>query len=138
MNPDSIAADHIPVLPKEVLTFLGCCQGVIVDCTLGLGGHSQILLDNSERVTIIGLDVDENNLAAAGTRLARYGERIRLEQVSFAEIVAVLERLGVKKVSGILADLGVSSNQITDPARGLSFEVDGPLDMRLERRPKAE
>ena len=121
---------------EEVRGYFGGLHGIVVDCTLGRGGHSQMLLSTSPSVTIIGLDLDKDNLEAAGQRLAQFGVRKRLEQANFAEISTVLGRLGVQKVDGILADLGVSSNQIANPDRGLSFEVDGPLDMRLDRRMK--
>ena len=136
MQQPPTTLEHVPVLPAEIRQYLGQIEGVVVDCTAGLGGHSQILLANNMGLSIIGLDLDDKNLSAARLRLGPLTERARFEQANFADIDAVLERLKVNKVGGILADLGVSSNQLADPERGLSFEVDGPLDMRLDRRQK--
>lgn len=125
---------HVPVLISEVREFLGGCTGTVVDCTLGLGGHARMLLDANPEIIIIGLDADGGNLALAREHLAAHGDRVRYEHANFAEVETVLARLEIEKVGGILADLGVSSNQIADPAKGLSFESDGPLDMRLDQR----
>ncbi len=129
------AESHVPVLAEEVVEFLGrSAGGVVVDCTLGLGGHAQLLLEGSPDLRVVGLDVDEENLAVASRRLAVYGDRVRLVQANFSRLSEVLAEMGEAKVGAILADLGTSSNQLADPARGLSFEVEGPLDMRLDRR----
>lgn len=133
MSPDF---EHAPVLPGEVVEHLGGRAGVIIDCTIGLGGHAMALLESHPDVRILGLDVDEANLAMAGERLAPFAERVRLVRENFAEIEKVAVKLGLTGASGVLADLGISSNQIADPARGLSFDVDGPLDMRLDSRLK--
>lgn len=128
------SAEHIPVLSSEVIGFLRDVPGdVVADCTVGLGGHSRLLLEANPRLRLVGLDLDEANLEAAGRHLASFADRIQLVRANFEELGGVLERIGMKPVGGILADLGVSSNQIADPARGLSFETDGPLDMRLDR-----
>ena len=127
---------HVSVLPEEVVHFLGSLEGTLLDCTVGRGGHSEKLLSSSDKLAIIGLDLDETNLAACRERLTPFGDRVRLEQANFADLPGVLAHFGVPKVVGILADLGVSSNQIADPARGLSFDLDGPLDMRLDQRQK--
>lgn len=125
---------HQPVMPEEVCTFLleGNPQ-LVVDCTLGLGGHSRLILEKNTAVRLLGLDLDEDNLRIAGQRLAGYGDRVVLRQANFADLSAVLREVGWGPVGAILADLGVSSNQIEDAARGLSFDRDGPLDMRLDR-----
>ncbi len=126
---------HVPVLADEVVThFGGLNDQVIVDCTVGLGGHAALLLEHNPAMRVIGLDVDEDNLATAGERLAGYGERVRLVRANFADLDEALVGVGVSQVGGVLADLGVSSSQLADSERGLSFEVDGPLDMRLDRR----
>jgi len=108
----------------------------LVDCTIGLGGHAQLLLERHEQMRLIGLDADSRNLEIAAKRLAKYSGRIRLVHADFAELERVLAEAGLASVEGVLADLGVSSNQIADPARGLSFDADGPLDMRFDLRRK--
>ncbi|MCB9863645.1 MAG: 16S rRNA (cytosine(1402)-N(4))-methyltransferase RsmH [Phycisphaerales bacterium] len=108
----------------------------LVDCTLGRAGHAERLLELAPALKLIGLDVDEDNLAFARERLARFDDRITLRHADFAQLGAELAAIGLEKVDGILADLGISSNQISDPLRGLSFDNDGPLDMRLDRRQK--
>lgn len=125
--------EHIPVLLDEVLaSIVPVSQSLIVDCTTGLGGHSRALLAATpESVRLIGLDADEGNLSRAAENLREYGDRVRLVRGNFTEIASVVGR-GV--ADAVLADLGVSSNQISDARRGLSFEVDGPLDMRLDQR----
>ncbi len=135
----SIAPEHVPVLADQVVrVFEELPTGWIVDCTLGLGGHSGLILRANPKIRVLGLDVDESNLATAGGRLAEFGDRFRSVQANFGDLTAVLadEQHTIAPVVGILADLGVSSNQISDPLRGLSFDVDGPLDMRLDRRQK--
>lgn len=123
---------HIPVLPTEVLHWLNPQPGqVIVDCTVGGGGHTQLL---AERVTpegrVIGLDQDPAMLELARPRLA--GLPVTLVHAAFDDLPDVLRDLAVPAVDGVLADLGVSSDQLDNPARGLTFQTDGPLDMRLD------
>jgi 16S rRNA (cytosine1402-N4)-methyltransferase len=129
------AAGHVPVLPAEILEFLGDAQRrCIVDCTLGLAGHAALLLDHNPNLRLIGLDRDDANLAIAREKLKAHENRVSLIQANFADMTDALAQVGVQEVDGIVADLGVSSNQIADPTRGLSFNQDGPLDMRLDRR----
>ena len=128
---------HIPVLAHHVVAaFCETPLEILVDCTVGLGGHAELLLERHPGLTVIGIDLDDANLAAASDRLADHGDRFRPVRASFADLQEVLSGLGVGKVDGLLADLGVSSNQLADSARGLSFDLDGPLDMRLDRRHK--
>ena len=128
------AAGHMPVLAAEVTAaLLETDPTVVVDCTLGRGGHAEQLLRASPRLRLIGLDVDKGNLAFAQARLAEFGDRFTARQANFTALSAVLEEIGVV-ADGILADLGISSNQLADAGRGLSFEADGPLDMRLDPR----
>jgi 16S rRNA (cytosine1402-N4)-methyltransferase len=101
----------------------------IVDGTLGGGGHAALLLARGARV--IGLDRDPAALAAATARLASFGERFVPVQANFRAIDAVVARLGIERIDGALVDLGVSSPQFDDPARGFSFRGAGPLDMRM-------
>ena len=108
---------------------------VLLDCTVGLGGHAEALLEAADaEATLLGVDVDEINLQLARRRLERFGERVRLFQANFSEADEVLAQAGEGAADVILADLGVASSQLDDPQRGLSFRVDGPLDMRLDSR----
>lgn len=128
---------HLPVLKDAVLELTAPAGArVIVDCTTGLGGHSSLLLAAAPNARLIGLDVDKANLATAAERLKEFTSRFELVQANFAELPAVLAARDGLKADVVLADLGVSSNQIADPARGLSFTVDAPLDMRLDDRLK--
>jgi 16S rRNA (cytosine1402-N4)-methyltransferase len=106
--------------------------GVFVDCTLGLGGHSEALLEHGA-TRVVGLDRDVDALAIARTRLERFGDRLVTVESPFGELGTALDRAGVSKVNGILADLGVSSMQLERGERGFSFQRDGPLDMRMGR-----
>lgn len=131
---------HLPVLSHEVVDLLAPKAGsVIVDATLGLGGHA-ILLGGmlGPSGLLIGLDMDPANLATARQRVAEASLscRVELRHANFAELESVLESLGIDRVDVLLADLGVSSSQLDDPVRGLSFQREGPLDMRLDPRLK--
>jgi 16S rRNA (cytosine1402-N4)-methyltransferase len=123
---------HIPVLPAEVLHWLNPQPGqIVVDCTVGGGGHTNLI---AERVgpggRVIGLDQDPAMLELARPRLA--GLPVTPLHAAFDDIQDVLRDLGIPAVDGVLADLGVSSDQLDNPARGLTFQTDGPLDMRLD------
>jgi 16S rRNA (cytosine1402-N4)-methyltransferase len=124
-------AEHVPVLPREVVEFLRQQDGTIIDATLGLGGHCKLLLASNPSIQVIGIDGDERNLKLTSDLLSSYGERFRSIHANFKDLLTVLDTSFQGRIAGILADLGVSSNQIADPALGLSFDVDGPLDMRL-------
>jgi 16S rRNA (cytosine1402-N4)-methyltransferase len=122
---------HIPVLMKEVLAALKPKKGqTIVDCTVGLGGHSAILLERGVRV--VGLDLDPQNLKEARDRFEIQGGDFSLHHANFAGLPTVLGELGIERVDGILADLGVSSPHIDDARRGFSYRRPGPLDMRMD------
>lgn len=126
---------HVSVMAGEVLSYLRSLPDrVVVDCTAGLGGHTQALLDADSDIKVIGLDLDDNNLSIASERLKPYGNRVNLVRANFAELRDILNKLGVDKVGGILADLGISSNQLADGSRGFGIDADGPLDMRLDQR----
>ncbi|GJM26399.1 MAG: ribosomal RNA small subunit methyltransferase H [Phycisphaerae bacterium] len=129
---------HLAVLPDEVGSMLAVEPGAcVVDCTLGLAGHAQMLAKAvGPDGMVIGLDVDANNLAIASQRMEESGCPHRLVRSNFEELDVVLKDLGIGGVDAILADLGVSSNQISEPRFGLSFQVDAPLDMRLDDRLK--
>src|SRR3990170_6284323 len=126
---------HIPVLLAETLHWLSPRPGgVYVDATVGGGGHAEAIL---ERITpggrLIGLDCDEVAVEAAAVRLGRFGEAAVIVRANYAAIREVLARQGLNKVDGILFDLGASSLQFDDPGRGFSFQLQGPLDMRMDR-----
>ena len=126
---------HKPVLAEQVLAVLRPSPGrTIVDCTLGLGGHSKLLL---ERITpggrLIAFDFDQQNIDRAREHLQPVrGGQFSLHHTNFAAITAVLAGEGIERVDAILADLGVASPQIDDPARGFSYRKPGPLDMRMD------
>jgi len=123
---------HIPVLLKETVGFLEPERGgLFVDCTLGLGGHAEALLEAGPDCRLIGIDCDPEALSLAKERLRPFGERVRLVPGDFAELEKLLHGERVEAVDGILADLGVSSLQLDTAARGFSFRREGPLDMRM-------
>ncbi|AGP58586.1 16S rRNA methyltransferase [Streptomyces rapamycinicus NRRL 5491] len=106
---------------------------VAVDCTLGLGGHSEALLRDFPEARLIALDRDPSALRLAGERLAPYGDRATLVHAVYDELPEVLDRLGVPRVQGILFDLGVSSMQLDEAGRGFAYAQDAPLDMRMDQ-----
>jgi len=126
---------HTPVMLREVLDYLDLKPGkTIIDATVGTAGHSLAIL---ERILpggrLIGIDRDETSLAVARQRLGEFGSAFELIHGNFVDIDTLLENLGVKKVDGILFDLGLSSFQLFDASRGFSFQGDGPLDMRMDK-----
>jgi 16S rRNA (cytosine1402-N4)-methyltransferase len=122
---------HESVLLAEIVERLAPAAGkVMVDGTLGGGGHAAALLGAGARV--IGFDQDPEALAFAGRKLVEFGDRFSPVHSSFAKAGEVLDRLGVPKIDGALLDLGVSSRQLDTPERGFSFMHDGPLDMRMD------
>jgi 16S rRNA (cytosine1402-N4)-methyltransferase len=129
---------HAPVLLEESLEWLALQpRSLVVDGTVGGAGHADAILARSAPDgRLIGLDRDREALAAAASRLARYGERVQLVHASFRDLRAVLDELGIDRVDGVLLDLGVSSHQLDTPARGFRFAADGaestPLDMRMD------
>jgi len=128
------AARHAPVLLPEVLAALSPrAGGRYLDGTLGGGGHAAGILDASAPDgRLLGLDRDPAALARARARLAPYGDRAVCVRASFADLGAVATARGFAPLDGVLFDLGFSSDQVDDPARGLSFQAEGPLDMRLD------
>jgi 16S rRNA (cytosine1402-N4)-methyltransferase len=127
-------APHIPVLLKPVLNVLSLQPGqTVVDCTVGLGGHSAAFLPRIHPGgRLIGIDLDPANLAAAREYLTWIGGRFDLFHTNFAGVPAVLAQAGLERVDALLADIGVASTQIDDPARGFSYRRSGPLDMRMD------
>src|SRR5438105_7557849 len=131
MNRSPAAPHHVSVLPREVLELLAPApRHVIVDATLGAGGHARLL---AQRVgptgRLIGLDCDATMLDLARPRLE--GMPVTLVQANFDQLTGVLKNLGVATVDAVLADLGVCSDQLDAAGRGFSFQEPGPLDMRL-------
>lgn len=126
---------HLPVMPEEAVALVRPRHGaVILDATLGAGGHSERLLEAvGPEGTVVGIDRDADAVAYARRRLARFGDAFVPIRGDFREIDGLLAEVGIFSVDGILADLGVSSRQLDDPARGFSFLEDGPLDMRVDR-----
>ncbi len=121
---------HQPVLTSEVLHYLQPEKDkIFLDGTLGGGGHSESLLNAG--ADVIALDQDVEALNYARTRLSGFGERFTAHQKNFREFPEVLKSAGISGVDGMLLDIGVSSHQLNDPARGFSFMHDGPLDMRM-------
>lgn len=127
---------HKPVLVAEVLAALQPrAGGTYVDGTVGGGGHAAAVLQACAPTgKLIGLDWDEEALAASRERLSPFGERAVVVAASYVELERVLMSAGVTTVDGVLFDLGVSSRQFDEPARGFSFQQDGPLDMRMSRQ----
>jgi len=130
------AGTHVPVLVAEVMQTLRPAPGeLIVDCTLGFAGHAREFLERTAPDgRLVGLDVDGEQLERARERLAAFAPRITLHRGNFAGVPKALAAAGGEAADILFADLGVSSMQIDDPARGLSYKHDGPLDMRLDAR----
>jgi 16S rRNA (cytosine1402-N4)-methyltransferase len=124
---------HEPVLFNEVLEYLipSRSDGTVVDATLGLGGHAEGVLDRHPNVRLIGIDRDPEALERSRERLSRFGDRVTLVRGRHESLIDILKQSGTETISGLLADLGVSSMQLDDAARGFSFRFDAPLDMRM-------
>ncbi|MHB8122542.1 MAG: 16S rRNA (cytosine(1402)-N(4))-methyltransferase RsmH [Desulfuromonadaceae bacterium] len=124
---------HLSVLPNEVIHYLALKpDGVYLDGTLGGAGHAALILENAPTAMLIGIDRDREALAAAGERLAVYGNRVRLLHGDFAGVADHLNSLGITGLDGFILDLGVSSHQLDTKERGFSFQQDAPLDMRMD------
>ena len=124
---------HVPVLVDQVRSLLQPERGgVFVDCTLGLGGHSQMLLEHGA-TRVIGIDRDVDALDHARATLEPFSDRVTVVHGDYRQLDALLDRAGVDRVTGLLADLGVSSMQLDAAGRGFSFRRDEPLDMRMDR-----
>jgi 16S rRNA (cytosine1402-N4)-methyltransferase len=124
---------HTPVLVEEVLQWLEVKpSGIYVDATLGAGGHSAEIAKRLVSGRLISLDQDERALALARENLKPWKDRVTLVKSAFSRIAEVAQELGIPKVDGVLADLGVSSMQLDHSARGFSFREAGPLDMRMD------
>jgi 16S rRNA (cytosine1402-N4)-methyltransferase len=128
-------ASHVPVLLERVLDLLAPSiagdRPVVVDATLGLGGHTEAMLDRFTDLHVIGIDRDPEALARAQARLARFGDRVTFAHAVYDEIAEVVAGAGFATVSGVLFDLGVSSMQLDLADRGFAYSQDAPLDMRM-------
>lgn len=129
--------DHIPVCRDRVLELLtpavaGVADPVVVDATVGLGGHARAILQRFPTVRLVGLDRDPDALRISGQRLAEFGDRASLQHCRFDAMGDVLAGLGLSGLSGVLFDFGVSSMQIDDDARGFAYSRPAPLDMRMD------
>ncbi|MGJ9412005.1 16S rRNA (cytosine(1402)-N(4))-methyltransferase RsmH [Aeromicrobium sp. CF4.19] len=129
-------ARHVPVLLDRVLELLAPCVDVeapvVVDTTLGLGGHTEALLRRFDGLRVVGIDRDPEALRRAGERLAPYADRVELVHAVYDELDDVLARLGHASVQGVFFDLGVSSMQLDLADRGFAYAQDAPLDMRMD------
>jgi len=127
---------HDPVLLERAIELLAPAfeidAPVFVDCTLGLGGHSEAFLDRFPNLTLVGIDRDPTALKLAGERLARFGDRVNLVHAVYDELQEVLEELEIESAHGILLDLGVSSMQLDERERGFAYSYEAPLDMRMD------
>jgi 16S rRNA (cytosine1402-N4)-methyltransferase len=127
---------HAPVTLERCIELLAPALevdgAVLVDGTLGLGGHSEAFLERFPKLTLVGIDRDTTALALAGERLSRFSDRTHLVHAVYEEIEDVLDELGIESVQGILLDLGVSSMQLDEADRGFAYSYEAPLDMRMD------
>jgi 16S rRNA (cytosine1402-N4)-methyltransferase len=127
---------HVPVLLERVLALLAPAlrdhPAVVVDATLGLGGHAEALLEAHPQLTLVGLDRDDAALERSGARLSRFATRTHLVHAVYDRMPEVLAELGYEGVDGVLFDLGVSSMQLDQLERGFAYAYDAPLDMRMD------
>ncbi len=127
---------HVPIMVQEVIASLSPAAGqIVVDCTLGYGGHAKEFIKRiAPTGKFIGLDVDGSQLAQTRRRLEAIGGDLSFHQRNFSEIAQILHQEGVDGADVIFADIGVSSMQVDDAGRGISYKSDGPLDMRMDQR----
>lgn len=132
----NISELHKPVLLDRCLELLAPALdadgAILVDCTLGLGGHTEAFLTAFPKLHVVGLDRDPKALALAQERLARFGDRVSYCNVVYDQIQEALDDLGIELVDGVLMDLGVSSMQLDESERGFAYSYDAPLDMRMD------
>jgi len=127
-----VASEHLPVLTDRVVELLvPAGPGLLVDATVGLGGHAEALLRAEPEFQLVGIDRDPQALARAGERLQPFSDRVQLVEETFDRLPLVLRRLGLGPPAAVLADIGCSSLQLDSAIRGFSFASDGPLDMRM-------
>jgi len=125
---------HSPVMIREAIQYLNIkSQALIVDATLGGGGHAKAILEAANKVELIGIDRDADAIGAAKENLKEFGDRVTFVRDNFTNIGSIASG---RKINGMLFDLGVSSYQINTSARGFSFQEDAPLDMRMDKTSK--
>ena len=136
MTNKNLESLHEPVMLARTLELLAPAlasdAAVLVDCTLGLGGHAEAFLNSFENLTVIGIDRDLVALELAGKRLEVFGSRVKYFHGTYEQIPEALSKFGFSEASAILMDLGVSSMQIDSPDRGFAYSFDAPLDMRMD------
>ena len=137
-NTENIEFKHYSVMLAETVDGLDIKpDGIYVDCTLGGGGHSEEILkrlsDMGGKGKLVSIDRDPEAIAAAGERLKKYGDRSIICKGNFCEAPSILDSLGIEKIDGVTADLGVSSRQLDESSRGFSYMHDAPLDMRMSK-----
>ena len=127
---------HVPVMLERTIELLGEAirdhDAVLVDCTLGLGGHTEAFLATFPRLTVIGIDRDASALALAAKRLEKFGDRAKFSHATYDKIQEVLSEHGFENADAVLLDLGVSSMQLDEADRGFAYSYDAPLDMRMD------
>ena len=125
---------HIPVLYREVIsTFEDIESGIIIDCTMGYGGHSSMILEANPNIKLIAIDQDQTAIDFSTKRLAKYGDRVSIRKGRFSNVIKeILQEHDASEIKGLLADIGVSSLQLDQKSRGFSYESDN-LDMRMDK-----
>ena len=124
---------HYPVMSNEIIALLrDVPPGWLIDCTVGLGGHSRRILEELDHLKVLALDVDPDSLEVARSRLERWSEKVKLMQIDYAVCLDHPE-VENKRISAVLVDPGISTMQMWDPERGFSHNLDAPLDMRKDR-----
>ena len=128
---------HVPVLYKEVVdAFNGTDEGIIIDCTMGYGGHSSMLLEAYPHIQLIAIDQDQTAIDFSTQRLEKYGDRVSIRKGRFSQVIQdILKEVNINDVKGVLADIGVSSLQLDQKNRGFSYESEN-LDMRMDKDAK--
>lgn len=132
VTPEVSEFSHATVMKSEVIAALAPGAGTYVDATVGGGGHAEAILEAHAEARVVAFDRDQTALDAARARLARFGDRVTFVKTPFGRVAEALSQLGVGAVAGLCADLGVSSPQLDDAARGMSFRREGPIDMRMD------
>jgi len=125
---------HIPVLYREVVTaFENIDEGIIIDCTMGYGGHSSMILDANPNIKLIAIDQDQTAIDFSSKRLEKYGDRVEIRKGRFSNVIKdILREVDPAEIKGLLADIGVSSLQLDQKERGFSYESEN-LDMRMDK-----
>ena len=122
---------HTPVLYREVVEVFKDVEGVVVDCTMGYGGHSSLILESNMGIKLIGIDQDQTAIDFSTQRLSRFGDRVEIKKGRFSSVIKEILKENIN-IKGILADIGVSSLQLDQKDRGFSYESDN-LDMRMDK-----